>query len=296
MMSGRYYESFRRPSPFRSSPSRPPLPSQSEAFFCHQTQQTNKSLPQQPWRTSERPLDITANGSQHHYPAQLFRQTFMPQRQQYPANDQRYHQSSLPAGANCNTALHGSQITQSAQHAPDNATNRPQAAPYQAVPRQPYQSRQSPRVYQHAEEKGVYQIDDDPAPEVDEEDGDAESFYFTNEGYEELQVNFVGIESMCDRCSTSFQSHSTFHRHIKSGCNTLVRRAMEETGSDPPFSRPVLRSTAKLSAPGSGLVFRGWSYATTSITFDPAILLAISDPDTSVCLDIGCRVSLVDKA
>ena len=123
-----------------------------------------------------------------------------------------------------------------------------------------------------------------------------ESSYFTNEGYEELQVNFVGIESMCDHCSTSFQSCSALQKHIKSGCNALGRRAMEETGSDPPSPRPVLCSAAKLSAPGFGLAFRGWSYATTSIIFDPAILSAISNPDSSACLDTGCGVSLVDKA
>lgn len=101
---------------------------------------------------------------------------------------------------------------------------------------------------------------------------------------------------MCDHCFISFQSRSALHRHIKSSCNALVRGAMEEMGSDPSSSRPVLCSAAKLSAPGSGLVFRDWSYVTTSITFDPAILPAISDFDTSVYLDIGCEVSLVNKA
>ena len=57
-----------------------------------------------------------------------------------------------------------------------------------------------------------------------------------------------------------------------------------------------LRSAVKLSAPGSGLAFRSWSYATTLITFDPAILPAISNPNLLVCLDTGCGVSLVDKA
>ena len=114
MMLGRYYKSFCCLSPFRSSPLRSPLLSQSEAFFRHQTQQTNRSLPQQPWRVSEQLLDVTANGPQYHYPAQPFRQTFMPQRQQYPVNNQQYHQSSLPASANCDTALRGGQITQSA--------------------------------------------------------------------------------------------------------------------------------------------------------------------------------------
>ena len=91
----------------------------------------------------------------------------------------------LPAGANRNTALHGGQITQSAQRAPGNTTNRPQATPYQAVPQQPYQSRQSPHVYQYAK-KRVYQIDGDPTSEFDEEDGNVESSYFTNKGFEEL--------------------------------------------------------------------------------------------------------------
>ena len=49
---------------------------------------------------------------------------------------------------------------------------------------QPYQSGQSQRVYQYAEKKRVYQIDNDPTPEIDEEDLDAENSYFTNEGYE----------------------------------------------------------------------------------------------------------------
>lgn len=55
---------------------------------------------------------------------------------------------------------------------------------------------------------------------------------------------------------------------------------MAKTGLDLPSSRPVLCSAANLSALGSGLTFRGWSYAMTIITFDPAILPAISNPDT----------------
>ena len=61
MILGRYYESFRCPSLFWSSPSKPPLPSQLEAFFRYQTQQTNKSPPQQPWRVSDQLLNVTAN-------------------------------------------------------------------------------------------------------------------------------------------------------------------------------------------------------------------------------------------
>lgn len=79
MILGKYYESFRHLSLFRSSPSKPPLPSKSEVFFCHQTLQTNRSPSQQPWRASEQPLNVTVNGPQRHYPTQPFRQIFMPQ-------------------------------------------------------------------------------------------------------------------------------------------------------------------------------------------------------------------------
>ena len=165
----------------------------------------------------------------------------------------------------------------------------------QAVPRQPYQSGPPQRAYHRAEEKGVYQIDDDPAPEIDKEDLDAKNSYFANGGYDKLKVNFVEIESMCDRCSAFFQSRSALYRHIKSGCNALKKIVIAQTGSDPPFPRPILCFAAKLSALGSGLTFRGWSYTTTSISFDLALLPAVSDPDTLVCLDTGCGVSLVDK-
>lgn len=36
------------------------------------------------------------------------------------------------------------------------------------------------------EEKKIYQIDDKPIPEIDNEELNANDFYFTNKGYEEL--------------------------------------------------------------------------------------------------------------
>ena len=169
----------------------------------------------------------------------------------------------LPVGAGCNNAPQRAPVTQSTTYDTRAAGNLPNYNPprqstnnYQAVPRQPYQSGQSQHVYQHAEEKGVYQVDDNPSSEMDEDFPESKTYY-TNEPYDELQVNFVGIESMCDRCSNSFQSCSALHRQIKLGCNAFVRRAVEETSSDIPSSRPILCSAAKLSAPGSGLAFRG---------------------------------------
>lgn len=162
------------------------------------------------------------------------------------------------------------------------------------VPCQSYQSGQSQHVYQYAEEKRVYQIDDNPAFEIDEKDLNAENSYFTNKGYKELQINFVETKSICDCCLTSFQSCFALYRHIKSGCNALKRITVAETGLDLSSPRPVLYFTAKLSVLGSDLAFKGWSYTTTLITFDLAILPTISNPDTLVYLNTDCGVNLVD--
>lgn len=66
-------------------------------------------------------------------------------------------------------------------------------------------------------------------------------------------------------------------------------------GSSFSSARPILKSAAKFSAPGSGLTFSDWNYVTTSITFDPVALPSFIDPDNSVCFDTGCEVTLVDR-
>lgn len=92
----------------------------------------------------------------------------MPQRQQYPTNDQHQLQTSpltlLAPSANCGSALRAGQVTQSttfnSNNPTGNASNRPRGAPYQPIPRQPYQSNSPYRGYQRSDEKGVYQVDD----------------------------------------------------------------------------------------------------------------------------------------
>lgn len=103
------------------------------------------------------------------------------------------------------------------------------------------------------------------------------------------------IESICDCCSTFFQSHSALYRYIKSRYNALGKITIAEMGSNLSFVKPVFCSTAKLSASGLGLTFRDWSYTTTLITFDLAILPSIGNSHTFVYLNIGCGVSLVDN-
>lgn len=144
------------------------------------------------------------------------------------------------------------------------------------------------------EEKGVYQFDDKPSGEIDEDFSKSKTYY-TNEPYDKLNVNFMGIESICDRCTPAFSFRSAPYKYIKTGCVPL-RENIAEKGLGPSSTRPILKSIVKFFAPGSGLIFRGESSLTTFITFNPTALLFLTDPNGWVCLNIRCGVTLVDKA
>ncbi len=122
-VSNRYHNSFRRPSPFSSSPSRPSLPSQSEAFFRYQAQNL-KQPAQQPWRPSDRLVNNSSDGLRRQPPLP-FKQNFMPQRQQYPSNNQRLQQTpstSSPTGTSRDTAPRRTQPNQSTWLNPTDVT------------------------------------------------------------------------------------------------------------------------------------------------------------------------------
>lgn len=55
------------------------------------------------------------------------------------------------------------------------------------------------------EEKGIYQVENKPSPELDEDVSENKTHY-TNKPYNKLQVNYVEIESVCDSCTTAFSS------------------------------------------------------------------------------------------
>lgn len=60
-------------------------------------------------------------------------------------------------------------------------------------------------MYQYMEEKGVYPVNN-KVSEVLEEDLPDSKTYYTNELYNKLQANFMGIELVCDRCTSIFPS------------------------------------------------------------------------------------------
>lgn len=69
--------------------------------------------------------------------------------------------------------------------APDSVANRAHAAPYQAFSRQPYQSGQFQCIYQHVEEKEIYQVDNKPSERLKEDLSNSKTYY-TNNPYDKL--------------------------------------------------------------------------------------------------------------
>lgn len=103
------------------------------------------------------------------------------------------------------------------------------------------------------------------------------------------------IKSTCNYYTTFFHLCSALYRHIKARCNVFKRIALAKIDLGPFFATPIFCSKAKLSALGAGLMFRRWSYITTLITFDPAILPVVSNPNSLMCLDTRCEVILINK-
>ena len=163
----RYYNPARRPSPYML-----PLPSQSEFFARFQSQQ-RIPYAQLLWRRSERGPDATApspaTNPQCQYTPQPFRQSFVSQRQQYPPRQQQRSQipssSAAISPAVRDNASPVGQLSRSTGCAdaslPNRLTPMPASDLRPPVLCQPYQSGQSYRGYQRANEKGVYQIDDE---------------------------------------------------------------------------------------------------------------------------------------
>ena len=255
----RYHSPAQRPSPYR-----PPLLSQSKAYSCSQSEYPGP-ISQQPWQPSKRDSDRESlpPPPQRQYTQQPFCQTFMPQRQNYPYSQR---QTSSPAAASRDLALRAPQINLSApfnSEAPGNLANKnaprqPNAA-QQPLSRQPYQSNLPYRGYQRSNEKGVYQITDedtDHHPEgfyiTFEQEG--EEVQYSDEQFDEVDVNFVGIESSYENCAALFSSRSLLHKHLKDGCISSPQPSLP--GSLAPTSPiPIITSKSIVPAMGSGLAF-----------------------------------------
>lgn len=115
---------------------------------------------------------------------------------------------------------------------------------------------------------------------------------YSDKGFDKVLVNFVGIETTYLKCRSSFPSKSKLYKHLKAGC---VEEASPLSSAQPSSSIPIVMSKAIHQSLGSGLGFRGWTYATASITLTLEHLPPSSDPDFTACLDTGCGVTFVDR-
>ena len=168
---------------------------------------------------------------------------------------------------------------------------------YFSAPRQPYQSSPPDCGHQKTDEKGVYQIDRDLVE--DQPEGfytifgdEGEDVTYSDKGFEEVAVNFVGIETLCSKCHATFPSKSKFHHHLRSNYREVTSPSLPAEATSP---IPIIASKAVHQFFSSGLAFRGWTYATAIITLTPRHLPPDFNPKSTACLDTGCGVTLVDK-
>lgn len=162
---------------------------------------------------------------------------------------------------------------------------------------QQYQSEPLCHAYQKSDKKRVYQVND-----KDVED-QLEDFYITFEneerdvtyldkGFGKVLVNFVKIETTCLKCRSFFFSKSKLHKYVKAG---YIKEALPLSSTQPSSSISIIMSKATYQSLGSSLGFKGWTYATASITLTPEHLRLNFDSDSIACFDTGCGVTFVDR-
>ncbi len=122
---------------------------------------------------------------------------------------------------------------------------------------------------------------------------ESDNVTYSNESFDEIAVNFVGIEASCIKCRAIFPSRSKLYNHLRSGyleisLTTLPTQAVS--------SIPIIASKIVYQSFSLGLAFRGWIYGTAPITLTPDHLPLDSDPNSITCLNTGYGVTLVDKA
>lgn len=147
------------------------------------------------------------------------------------------------------------------------------------------------------QKKKVYQVDNEVMK--DQPKGfytilkfEKKDITYSDKGFDKVIINFVGIKTAYLKCHTSFPSKSKLHKHIKASCieeNLLALFAQLFS------SISVIVSKAMQQFLGSGLIFKGWTYAITSIIFIPKHLLLYLDLESITCFDTDCRVTLINK-
>lgn len=152
-------------------------------------------------------------------------------------------------------------------------------------------------VYQKNNKKRVYHVNNKDIK------NQPKGFYITfedkkkdvtylNKDFNKVIINFVEIEITYLKCQLSFLLKSKLHKYVKANC---IEEALSFSFAQLFSSIPIVLLKAIYQFLGSGLIFKGWTYATTSITLTPEYLLLGSNPNFTTCLDIGCEVTFINQ-
>ena len=120
-------------------------------------------------------------------------------------------------------------------------------------------------------------------------------------GTDEQFAGFIGIETYCRHCMQLFLLKTKLHKHLLSDCpkksdikndskkinkSYHAGEALETSNLEP----RIIKSTASGNELGSGFAFRNWTYTMIAAKLD------LSKDAEDIYADIGCGVSLIDRA
>lgn len=89
-----------------------------------------------------------------------------------------------------------------------------------------------------------------------------------DEGFDEVDTNFVGIETLYRKCGTPFSSKSPHHKHLKNSYTSSVQSSLPNALT-PALPIPIVNSKSVVPAMRSGIIFQVWTYATAAVTLIP---------------------------
>lgn len=83
---------------------------------------------------------------------------------------------------------------------------------------------------------------------------EAKEVHHLDKGFDEVNVNFAGIKSLCGKCGSPFSSKSQLYKYLEEGCMALVQTSLF-TSPTLTLPIPIIESKTIIPAMRSGLVF-----------------------------------------